>query len=83
MLNADVDGITKNTTVSCCFPPRPRPKEVPAPDSGLDAFERIDRLLTGSRIEKKGVILTGTPESQAEGMLSFLKEQGFLKIKQR
>ena len=63
-----------------CYPPRPRPKSVPAPDSRLDAFHRIQYLFTGSRIEKKGEMLTGSPVSQAEGIVSFLLEHGFVKI---
>lgn len=58
--------------------PRPRPKEVPAPDSGLDSFERIQQLLAGSRIDKKGEILMGDPESQAENIISFLKRNNIV-----
>lgn len=58
------------------FPPSPRPKQVPAPDSNLHAYDRILELLTGSRVEKKGVMLTGSTESQVEGILSFLEEHG-------
>jgi electron transfer flavoprotein beta subunit len=59
--------------------PRPRPKHVPAPESSLDSFDRIQQLLGGSRIEKKGSILKGSPEFQAETIISFLTEHGFLK----
>ncbi len=57
---------------------RPRPKIVSAPDSRLHAYERIMQLLSGSTVEKKGEILTGSPESQVEGIISFLKMNGFL-----
>lgn len=60
------------------FPPRPRPKRVPAPYSRLEAFERIRFLLAGSRVEKKGAVLTGDPESQVEGIIAFLKNHRFL-----
>jgi len=60
------------------FPPRPRPKIIPPPDSRLDAYQRVSQLLTGSTIEKKGDILTGSLESQAEGIIAFLKTHGFL-----
>jgi electron transfer flavoprotein beta subunit len=60
------------------FQPRPRPKIVPAPDSRLQAYERIMQLLSGSKVEKKGEILTGSPESQVEGIIAFLKANGFL-----
>ena len=60
------------------FQPRPRPKLVPAPDSRQHAYERIMQLLTGSMVEKKGEMLTGNPESQVEGIIAFLKTNGFL-----
>jgi len=60
------------------FQPRPRPKAVAAPDSRLPAYERIMQLLTGSKVEKKGEILTGSPETQVEGIIDFLKANAFL-----
>jgi electron transfer flavoprotein beta subunit len=51
---------------------------IPTPDSRLSAAERIGQLLTGSRMEKKGRVLMGDPESQIEGIVSFIKELGFL-----
>ncbi len=60
-------------------PPRPRPIKIPAPDSSLPAFERVGQLFLGSRIEKKGLILSGTPESQVEGIVSFLRDHSLLK----
>jgi electron transfer flavoprotein beta subunit len=64
------------------YPPRPRPKSGPAPDSRLDAYHRIQQLLTGSRVEKKGQLMTGTAESQVDGIVSFLLEHGFVKSQQ-
>jgi electron transfer flavoprotein beta subunit len=61
------------------FPPRPRPKKIPAPDSRLGALERIRQLLAGSRMEKKGQLLTGTPESQVKAIFSFLQDHDFLR----
>jgi electron transfer flavoprotein beta subunit len=60
------------------FQPRPRPLIVPPPDSRMHAYDRVLQLLTGSKVEKKGEMLTGSPESQADGILAFLKENGFL-----
>ncbi|MFZ0133189.1 MAG: hypothetical protein WAK95_11640 [Desulfobacterales bacterium] len=60
------------------FQPRPRPKIVPAPDSRLQAYERIMQLLAGSKVEKKGDVLTGSPESQVEGIIAFLRANNFL-----
>jgi hypothetical protein len=44
----------------------------------LGAAERIRQLLAGSRVEKKGRMLTGDMESQVEGILAFLKEHDFM-----
>ena len=63
------------------YPPRPRPRGAPTPDFRLDAFHRIQQLLTGSRIEKKGEMLTGTSEAQVDSIVSFLLEHGFVKMR--
>ena len=59
-------------------PPRPRPKAPSPPDSRLNAHERIKQLLTGSRVEKKGEMLTGDLASQADGFITFLQSNDFL-----
>jgi electron transfer flavoprotein beta subunit len=69
------------TMMSEVFPPRPRPKRVPAPNSFRPAYERIEQLLSGTSIQKNGIVLTGSPETQAEGILSFLQNNGFLGLK--
>jgi electron transfer flavoprotein beta subunit len=66
--------------ISGVSPPRPRPKRVPEPDSRLAADERIEQLLGGSRVAKKGLILRDDVGSQVEGIISFLKEHGLLDI---
>jgi len=71
-------GDPARTMVRATFPPRPKPKKVFTPDSRLEAFERIQQLLMGSRVEKKGSRLTGSVDSQVEGILSFLREHGFV-----
>ena len=60
------------------FPPRPRTKIVPVPDSRLPAYERILQLLSGSKVEKKGDMLTGSLESQVNGIIDYLKANGFV-----
>jgi electron transfer flavoprotein beta subunit len=60
------------------FQPRPRPKIVPVPDSRLQAYERIMQLLAGSKVEKKGEMLTGSPGSQVDGIIAFLRANDFL-----
>ena len=77
----DKDSVLLQTVCTKTFPPRPRPKRAPAPDPNLDAFHRIERLLTGSQVEKKGEMLLGDPESQVEGIISFLEGHGFLEPK--
>ncbi len=71
------------TVMAEVFPPRPRPKRIPAPDCSRPAYERIDQLLSGTSIQKNGLVLTGSPESQVEGILSFLENHGFLGSRQK
>jgi len=74
----DKETISPKSICTKIFTPRPRPKKAQAPDSSLEAYDRITYLLTGSKVEKKGEILRGNPESQVEGIISFLGEHGFL-----
>jgi electron transfer flavoprotein beta subunit len=64
------------------FQPRPRPKMVAAPDSREHAYERIMQLLTGSTVEKKGEMLTGSTDAQVDGIIDFLKANGFIEADQ-
>ena len=73
---ADVDG--PRIVCNRRFQPRPRPKMIPAPDSRQHAYYRIMQLLTGSTVEKKGEILTGSPEAQVDGIIAFLETNGFI-----
>ncbi len=59
--------------------PVPFPRPVPPIDPQQDAFNRISLLLSGSRMEKKGTRLTGSSRELAQGIVSFLEENGFLK----
>jgi electron transfer flavoprotein beta subunit len=65
-------------SVAKTMPPCPRTMRTPAPDSSLPAIQRIQQLLTGSKIEKKGRILQGDPEVLVEGILDYLTENGFV-----
>ncbi|MBL7225811.1 MAG: hypothetical protein ISS59_06720 [Desulfobacteraceae bacterium] len=49
----------------------------------IGSYDRIQQLLTGSQVEKKGEMLRGSPESQVEGIISFLDRHGFLESKGR
>jgi electron transfer flavoprotein beta subunit len=77
-LKINTDKAEKKLKHESTHPPRPRPKKVPAPDSSMAAFDRINQLLAGSDIEKKGEILTGYPESLVDGIISYLIEWGFI-----
>ncbi len=61
-------------------PPRPRPKAPSPPDSRLQSYDRTKQLLTGSRVEKKGEMLTGSLASQVDGFISFLQSNDFLEF---
>jgi len=65
------------------FSARPRPKQVVPPDSSLPALQRIEQLLRGSNVEKKGEMVKGTPEQQVERIISFLQEKDFLKTTEK
>jgi electron transfer flavoprotein beta subunit len=77
-LKVNMDKAEKKIKHEGTYPPRPRPKKVVTPDSSLAAFDRINQLLAGSDVEKKGEILTGDPESLVDGIISYLTEWGFL-----
>jgi len=77
-LNYDRKMPAPQMATSHIYPPRPRPRIVPPPDNTLNAYSRVLQLLAGSTMEKKGEILTGSPESQVRGIISFLKKHDFL-----
>jgi electron transfer flavoprotein beta subunit len=60
------------------YPPKPRPKRVAVPDGALAAFERVGRLLQGSRIEKKGRIIKGDTSDAVEEILTFLQAHDYI-----
>jgi electron transfer flavoprotein beta subunit len=64
------------------FPPSPRPKRVPTPDSHAEAFVRIEQLLAGSLAQKKGIMISGRPAEQVEEILAFLKEHNLISTEQ-
>jgi electron transfer flavoprotein beta subunit len=68
------------TSVSQTMPPRPRTMRTPAPDSSLPAIKRIQQLLAGSKVEKKGQMLKGEPEVLVEGIIDYLTEHGFVDV---
>ena len=76
--NIGKETIEAKMTCKDIFQPRPRPRLIPPPDSTLNAFDRVLQLLAGSRVEKKGEMLTGSTESQVEGIINFLKENEFI-----
>jgi|GEM_PF-429049 len=72
------DRPSPDTVCRKIFQPRPRPRIISPPDSNLDAYDRIGQLLAGSKVEKRGTILTGNPVSQVEAIVEFLQENGFI-----
>lgn len=74
----DKDSVVPKVVAARTFPPRPRPKQIKSPDSRLHAFGRIQQLLTGSLVEKKGEMLVGELPSQVESILEFLKKNKLL-----
>jgi len=81
IIDVDTKQAIKKVIRKNSFPPRPKPKRVIVPDSSKPAFDRINQLLAGSSVEKKGAILTGDAVSQVEGIISYLVEKGFLETK--
>jgi electron transfer flavoprotein beta subunit len=81
IVDVDTEHVSKKVVRSKTFQPRPRPKRVLTPDSSKPAFERINQLLAGSTVEKKGAMLAGDTASQVEGIISYLSENGFLDTK--
>ncbi len=63
--------------VEVCYP-RPRPKKISAPDPRLNGYERALLLLSGTRVEKTGNILEGTPGELASEVIQFLREKGMI-----
>lgn len=68
------ENVTAKMICKNIFQPRPRTKIIPPPDSSLNAFDRVLQLLSGSKVEKKGTMLTGDTKSQVQGLMDFLKE---------
>lgn len=58
--------------------PKPRPKRIPVPDSDMNGFERVLNLLAGSKTEKKGNLLEGSPEAMASEIFQFLLKNGII-----
>ncbi|MGB4947224.1 MAG: hypothetical protein WBQ05_08540 [Candidatus Competibacter denitrificans] len=64
------------------MPPRPRARVMFTPDSSKSASERVAQIMSAGVSGKAGKILdSGTPEQQADAILTFLLEQGFLETR--
>ncbi len=68
----------QETKIKRVFAPLPRTKSVSAPDSREDAYHRIEQLLTGSRIDKTSRMLEGDVSRQADEIVHFLQENGYI-----
>ena len=73
-----VESSDRAISITQIMPPRPRPKQESAPDSSLPAIDRIQRLLSGSKVEKKGQVLQGEPHELVAGIMDYLIENGFV-----
>lgn len=61
------------------MPPRPRARIMFAPDAAAPAQERVAQILSAGVAGKAGQILEGgTPEQQADAIIDFLRQHGFL-----
>ncbi len=61
------------------MPPRPRARVMFAPDSARSAGERVAQIMSAGVAGKAGKILEGgTPEQQADAIIEFLRQHGFL-----
>jgi electron transfer flavoprotein beta subunit len=74
------NDVAPRTTLVSIDPPRPRPKRTFIPDTKLSAAERMKMIRSGGMTKKKkdAESLSGSPESSAEGIISFLQEKGIL-----
>jgi len=71
-------GPPQKTSARKVLPPLARPGDLEAPDSAMEAFDRIAKLLTGRRTAKKGKIVSGSPETQVQAVIDFLSANGFI-----
>jgi len=62
------------------FAPQPRTKSISAPDSTEPAFERIQQLLIGSRVDKQSRMLEGDVAGQADEIIRFMQQNGYLQL---
>lgn len=61
------------------MPPRPRARVMFTPDSNGSATERVAQILSAGVAGKAGKMMeSGTPEQQADAIIEFLRQQGFL-----
>jgi electron transfer flavoprotein beta subunit len=56
-------------------PPRPKPKKVFSPDSGLSAGERRRLLMSGGKKAKEGDLIEGAPDKAAEVIMNILIQE--------
>ncbi len=78
LFDLTLDDLKPMTEVLEINYPRPRPKRTVAPDSHLNGYERTLFLLSGSRVEKAGLILEGSPEELVSRTIQFLNEKGII-----
>ncbi|HUM95868.1 MAG TPA: electron transfer flavoprotein subunit beta/FixA family protein [Candidatus Competibacter sp.] len=61
------------------MPPRPRARILFTPDPTASPHERVEQILSAGVAGKSGQLVEGgTPEEQAEAIIDFLRQRGFL-----
>ena len=61
------------------MPPRPRARVLFTPDSTAPPHERVEQILSAGVAGKSGKLVEGgTPEEQADAIIDFLRQRGFL-----
>lgn len=55
--------------------PRRKTRPIPLPDGRQNAYERIDKLLSGAAGVKKNTVLKGEPRELARSLVEFLEER--------
>jgi electron transfer flavoprotein beta subunit len=73
ILVAETDHAPKMRSIRR-FAPKPRAKQVSAPDPTLPAYQRVLKLLQGSTVEKKAKMITGSVDEAVDEIVAFISE---------
>lgn len=80
----DVDPQASLTRVVRLSPPKPRPKKIFIPDSGMSATQRIGYLMSGGLSKgKQSNLLEGATDYLAKQVIDYLVQEGILPKQQK